>query len=150
MPHPDAHTPRDAGVTTRPRSALELTMGDLTRALGLRAGRIEEQAREIAAGTFPASVYERIDAAVREAVRAADEPFVNRMMKERFRITLAVYGPRATPVWPVLGASTAQVLADCRRRMESAEWWWPHGRRAELLHAATALKQIVAEEGPGP
>lgn len=146
MPHPEAHTPRDAGIETRPRSALETTMGDLTRALGVRAERIETQAREISAGTFPTSVYDRIDASVRAVIESADEPFVNRMMRERFRISLAVYGPRATPIWPVLGATTAQVLEDCRRRMVNLEWWVPPGRALELRYACAALERIVAEE----
>lgn len=156
MSHPEALTPRDAGIETRPRSALETTMADLGRSLrsiGLNpslAERADAAAREIVAGrrgTFPDDVYKRVEESVAKATAALDEANVQMMLREPYRITLAVYGPRAAPIWPFHDLTAAEVLDDCREVRGTLHWSQPDSRRHALRQAERALELLVAMEG---
>lgn len=149
-------SPQELGVDSAPYRgpALVTTMADLSRTLaGLgqqptAAERANQAARDImaGAGTFPADVYEKIEEAVTRAAREADVAYVALMLKERHRITAAVYGPRQMQMWPVMGKTPAQVLADAREKMANVEWWKTDIHRASLRQAIAALESIVQEE----
>lgn len=141
MSHPEKLTPRELGVDTAPyrgHAAVATTVGDL--------GRVLQLTRPVIRRTFPDDIYDRIDRIVAERIAEWDAPFVSRMVNERWRITLAVYGPRATAFWPVLGKTPAQVLADCRERRANLHWSAPLSRKEDLRQAETALERIINEE----
>ena len=144
--HPEAHTPFEAGVETRRRSAFETTMSDFSRVLGLADPIIE---RPRSHSTAMDDALRRIENSVAMATEAFDTAYVQAMLHEPYRITAAVYGPRATAIWPVLGKTTAQVLEDCRVARENLHWSQPASRKHALRQAERALKVLVAEEERG-
>lgn len=75
--------------------------------------------------------------------------------RQTWRITVAVYGPDFTHVWPPrIGATPRSVLADCRRHLKAEEargreghWTYSANRHIALRQAELALLEMIAGEG---
>lgn len=75
--------------------------------------------------------------------------------RQTWRITVAVYGPHFTHVWPPrIGATPRSVLADCRRHLKAEEargrerhWSFDGNRLIALRQAELALLEMIAGEG---
>lgn len=150
----DRITPIEAGIATRPRSALELTMEGLGRSLrsiGVspsvadRANTAVDDLMRRPSDAMDVAVR-RINDSVRRTIRSLDALEIEVMLREPYRITLAVYGARVSPaIWPVAGKTTKHVLADCIER-QSRQTGHNMQRVHELRQARAALEIIVEQE----
>ena len=86
-------------------------------------------------------------------LEAVHEAGARLCQSQPFRFVRAVYGPDTTYpcAWPIAGKSTADVLADCRERLEiqrtldrAGHWAFDGSRLRALIPAEMALSRMVA------
>lgn len=140
------------GIRGPSMTAYDTTLADLGRTL---SGRLPADEPEVLAADRRA-LREAVAEAERrchDAYEAMIEAGADICLSQPFRIGRAVYGLGCPRIWPVVGKSTADVLADCRQKLTSARergrighWTFDPNQVIALQQAERALTAMLSRE----